>query len=136
MTGYKHVLESWKRMMTRCYNPNSKDYKNYGERGIKVTERWHNSTNFLNDMKSSWKEGLSLDRIDNNGNYSKENCRWASRLQQNNNTRRNHLFEFRGERKTLTNWAILLGLKRSTIAQRIYVYGWSIDQALTRKRGK
>lgn len=74
-------------MMARCYNKNRHDYERYGGRGISVTNRWHNVINFIDDMDHSFKGGLSLDRIDNNGDYNKNNCRWATIQQQNCNTR-------------------------------------------------
>lgn len=134
ITGYKQVLESWKKMMTRCYNKTSKDYKNYGERGITVAKYWHNSTTFLNDMKPSWNLGLTLNRIDNNKGYSRENCNWATRLEQNNNTRRNRYITYRGITKTLMQWSRIFNINRRTLAYRIN-NGWSVEQALTRKVG-
>lgn len=115
--------------MNRCYWEKGKDYKNYGGRGIKVCDEWHNPLNFKLDMQRLYKKGLSLDRIDNNKGYSKENCRWVTRKIQNNNTRKNHLFEFNGIKRTLTEWSDKLGIKRSTLAQRIYVYHWSINKS-------
>ena len=84
----RHPLMSiWRAMKERCYNPNCKDFKNYGGRGIKICDRWLESfTNFLQDMGER-PEGTSIDRINNDGNYEISNCRWASRLDQNNNRR-------------------------------------------------
>ena len=77
---------SWRAMMQRCYAPKNKDYHNYGGRGIRVCERWHNFQYFLMDMGER-PEGLTLDRKNNDVDYSKDNCRWATRLQQAQNRR-------------------------------------------------
>lgn len=82
------TYSSWQHMKDRCLNPKNKYYKNYGERGITVCDRWMTFENFLDDMGDRTKE-LSLDRIDNNKGYSKENCKWSTRKEQMNNTRRN-----------------------------------------------
>lgn len=73
------LYQTWCNMHKRCYKENSNRYYIYGGRGIKVCERWHTLENFINDMHGSWKEGLSIDRIDNDGNYEPSNCRWVTR---------------------------------------------------------
>ena len=93
------LYKTWISMIHRCHNPKARGYENYGGRGIKVCNEWNNAQNFINDMHPSFKEGLSLDRIDNNKGYSKENCRWATREIQGRNTRilcKNNTSGFRG----------------------------------------
>lgn len=82
------LYNTWNAMKNRCNNPKDKDYLKYGGRGIKVCERWLNVENFIEDMYPTFKEGLTLDRKDNNKGYSKENCRWVPKSVQSQNTRR------------------------------------------------
>ena len=85
----KHRLYSvWYDMMNRCHNEKHKAYKDYGERGIKVCDEWHSVKNFIEDMDSSFIKDLTLDRKNNNGDYSKDNCRWTTRNVQMRNTRK------------------------------------------------
>lgn len=101
-------------------------YKIYGGRGITYHNDWCLFKNFYHDMISNYKDNLTLDRIDNNGNYCKENCRWITMKENCRNKRNNNLLYG----KTLSEWSNLLKIKRSTLAQRYYVYGWSIDKTL------
>lgn len=110
----------WNGMMQRCHNSNivSDKWKSYGGRGIKVCDRWHIFANFNEDMKASYKDGLSLDRIDNNGHYCKENCRWATMNEQANNRRNNNTITYRGQTLSISKWAVRTGLSWSTIDRR------------------
>jgi hypothetical protein len=84
----KHRLyNAWRNMMNRCNNKNNPTYKYYGERGITVCDRWIDAKNFIEDMYPTYIEGLTIDRIDNNGGYSKNNCRWTTKKIQTRNTR-------------------------------------------------
>lgn len=127
----KRIYNIWKRMKQRCLNKSCKDYFRYGGRGITICNDWVKFENFYNDMKYSYKENLSLDRIDNDKNYYKENCQWSTPKEQGRNKRNNQIIEFKGIKKCLSEWAEDLGIKRSTLSQRYYVYKWSIEKCLT-----
>lgn len=117
----------WKAIKSRCLNPKNKSYRDYGGRGIKICERWVASfENFLKDMGRAPK-GKQIDRINNNGDYCPENCKWSTRQEQGRNTRRNHTIEYGGELKTIDQWADFLGIKRTTFEYRVYS-GWSVDR--------
>lgn len=118
-------------MKTRCNNPRFKDFKNYGGRGIGVCERWDEFANFLEDMGPTFAEGLTLDRIDCNGDYAPENCRWADHTTQANNTRSNVFITLWGESHTLTEWCRLVGLPIKVVQNRYYNYGWDVERCLT-----
>lgn len=118
----------WNSMKQRCINKNDAAYKWYGKRGITVSDKWLIFSEFFKDMYPSYQQGLWLDRIDNNEGYSKENCRWATKLEQANNKRDNKRIFFNNMKKTLPEWARFLGIKRSTLAQRYYVYKWSLEK--------
>lgn len=122
---------SWASMLMRCNNPNNADYRHYGGRGIQVCERWHSFENFLEDMGCRPDLKHSLDRIDNNRGYSKDNCRWATKKEQSRNTRRSKTLEWRGVSRSLQEWSEILGIKASTISRRLTRDHWTIERALT-----
>jgi len=125
------LYKKWTEMKQRCQNPNNPSFKDYGGRGICVSKRWLNFANFQKDMVASYRPGLTLERIDNNGNYSRANCRWATKKEQANNRRSSHLIIFRGQTKTLSQWAEKIGVRLGTLNQRFFVYKWSITKCLT-----
>ena len=125
-----HVYAVWQAMLQRCENPNAQRYSDYGGRGISVCQGWHRFEAFFADMGNRPK-GYSLDRIDNDGNYRKDNCRWALTKQQANNKRINRIIEFNGEKRTLAEWAERVGLGWYTLRSRLDVYGWNIEKSLT-----
>src|SRR3990167_7013059 len=108
----------WAAMHGRCRNPANKDFRHYGGRGISVCERWKSFERFIEDM-GAHQGGLELDRIDNDGNYEPNNCRWVSHFEQVNNSRHNHFLKFEGKRLSLSQWALFLKLPASTIRWRV-----------------
>lgn len=125
----KHLKWAWNNMKRRC-TTNTKDAHRYIGRGISYDPKWESLAGFCADMGETYEIGLSLDRIDNDKGYSADNCRWATRKEQANNTGRNRLFTIKDETKTLAQWCDESIVKSSTIRQRLYVYGWSIERAL------
>lgn len=124
------IYRIWSRMKARCLNPKTTHYADYGGRGITLCERWLSFENFLEDMGEPARR-QSIDRIDNNGSYEPDNCRWADRRTQSNNRRDNLIVEALGQRKTVNEWAAQTGLKASTIRRRIKGLGWSEERAVT-----
>lgn len=132
ISGKKHSLEYrvWQGMKYRCYSPSQSQYKNYGGRGIQVCNRWNYSfINFLADMGPAPSEKHSIDRIDVNGEYSPENCRWATGKEQCRNRRNNRLITVNRETKTLAEWSELSGTRYQTIRRRLEE-GWPPEQAV------
>lgn len=139
------LYNSWRAMADRCLTPSNKYYKDYGGRGITICERWrppYGFWNFVEDMgdKPSYENGVggrslySLDRIDVNGPYSPENCRWASQSQQMNNTRANRKFTAFGVEGTFTELFRKFspdGLKKKTAERRFYEMSWPLERAIT-----
>lgn len=120
----------WSNMKTRCSNPKTRMFYIYGGKGISVCDKWQTFGGFFDDMYESYEDDKSLDRINNNLGYSKENCRWATRREQNNNTSRNRRFVINGVEKTLAEWTRETKIKPSTVRQRFYAYGWDISRSL------
>ena len=122
---------AWSQMHTRCYNPNTIGYAQYGGRGIVVCDRWHSFESFLQDMGPKPSSKHSLDRWpDNDGNYQPGNCRWATLSQQARNKSNTWIVVFRGETLPLVEFCERMGLRAATVKQRIKK-GWSVDLALT-----
>lgn len=124
-------------MKTRCHTPTAWEYKNYGARGIIICDEWRNDFKAFYDwsMSHGYTDELTIDRIDNNGNYYPENCRWVTRTIQNRNQRNSRYLTFKGQTKHLFDWADELGINRNTLASRLHK-GWSIERALTNKKMK
>lgn len=122
----------WTGMIYRCRNTKLKCYKNYGGRGISVCDEWTTSFESFESwaILSGYKEGLSIERIDNNSNYCPENCKWATFKEQSLNKRSNRLLTYNNETKTVVEWARSLKFKPMTLYVRLH-YGWSVEDALS-----
>lgn len=123
----------WKGMKDRCLNERSESYKDYGGRGVTIFEDWLNSfESFYNwALQSGYRDDLSIDRIDVNGNYEPSNCRWSTADVQANNKRNNHLLTYEGRTQTISQWAKELGIHSGKIKDRINKCGWSVERTLT-----
>jgi len=123
--------DAWQHMLDRCNNPKSEWYHEYGGRGIKVCDEWTQSfTNFLNDIGLAPSGTHSIDRKDVNGDYTKDNCRWATYREQNRNKRNNRALTFNNRTLLVIEWAELLGCKPCTLYMRLH-RKWSVERTLT-----
>lgn len=119
---------TWKGLKARCQRTTNPQFKDYGGRGIYVCDRWADFSNFYADMGDRPK-GMTIDRIDNEGPYSPENCRWATPKQQCRNTRKNVAIRHNGMTMCMSEWAEHLGMNRRTLFSRLSC-GWSTERAL------
>lgn len=122
------TYRSWQEMKTRCNDPSSISYPNYGGRGITICERWTKFENFLEDMGER-PEGCSLDRKNNSAGYSKRNCRWVSRTTQNGNKRNNRVVRYKGKVMCLAAWCSRLDLPYPRTYHRVVIQGWPAKKA-------
>lgn len=128
------LYRTWKGISQRCYNPALKHYARWGGRGIGMHKPWRDSFiaffDYVSQLPHYGEIGYSIDRIDNDGNYEPGNIRWATRIEQNRNTRKNHLITFDGETKCVTEWSESTGISAIVIFSRLYA-GWTVERALT-----
>ena len=122
----------WADMKRRCKNPDRPCYKDYGGRGIRVCQEWENSFDSFREwaLNNGYSDDLSIDRIDNDGNYEPSNCRWATPKEQANNKRNNFYISYKGETRTLTEWCEVFGLDRNIVAMRIYRDNIPFEEAI------
>lgn len=121
---------AWRGMIQRCTNPNNPAFKNYGGRGITICDEWrHDFMAFYNHVGKKPSSKHSIDRIDNNLGYFPNNVKWATRYEQNNNSRHNHIITVKNQTMTLTQWAIWAKISPKTLKRRIHA-GWSAEKAI------
>lgn len=129
---HTRLFKIWSGMKERCYRHAHSYYMDYGGREIKICEEWKN--NFLTFKKwaeaNGYTENLTIDRIDVDGDYSPENCRWATMREQQNNKRNNRKIEYNGESHTVTEWAEITGIGKTTIKERLN-RGWGAEKTLS-----
>lgn len=125
------LYHSWHSMIARCENPRTNYYCNYGGRGISVCEEWHDFETFAEwALNNGYSDNLTIDRIDNDGGYSPQNCRWATKIEQENNKRTNRKVTINGITKNLVAWCNSYGINEITVFSRLR-YGWDIEKAIT-----
>lgn len=129
----KSMRDAFSMTKQRCYNPKCRDYAYYGGRGITVCDRWLESfDNFVSDMGLR-PEGMTLERKDNDGPYSPDNCVWATRAAQSRNTRGVRVIEYRGEKRTMSEWERALGWKPGVLKARLTRLGYTVDEAFSKE---
>lgn len=128
--SHERLHSIWKGMIARTERENHINYNNYGGRDIKVCKQWRENFKKFYDwsMGHGYKDGLTIDRIDTNGDYCPENCRWVTMKEQNNNKRSNIKIEYKGEILTLTQWSERLGIGVDTLRARLYRLGWTVEK--------
>lgn len=131
----RRIYQCWMNMKGRCNSTTRNDYKYYGAKGIKYCDAWENYDEFEAwALSNGYQDSLTLDRIDGNVDYCPENCRWISIQDQQRNRSNCHYFTIGGVTKTLNEWARDYGINRTTLHDRIYVSGLSIEDALTKPK--
>lgn len=131
------IYRVWCGMKERCNNPHNKSFARYGGRGIKVCEEWDASFEIFYKwaIKNGYKEGLTIDRENNDGNYEPDNCRWITTAEQNRNYSKNHLITYEGKTKCLSDWANYFGINRGTILFRLN-QGKPLDEVFSKTDGR
>lgn len=132
----ERVYRIFHNMKSRCYLPSFTTFSQYGGRGIKICDEWIKKGGFNNfynwAMQNGYSDDLEIDRIDCNRNYEPSNCRWITRKEQNNNTRKNHYITYKGITKTASQWAEKYNIQRNVFNKRIR-RGWSFEDAVSKR---
>ncbi len=128
----RRLVNIYSLMKQRCYNPRNPGFHNYGGRGIRVCVDWLLDSNsfYTWAVNNGYSDELSIDRIDNNGDYSPANCRWVTVKVQNNNTRTNRLLTYKGKTQTMAQWADEVGINYAALENRINRLKWPLSRAL------
>lgn len=130
--SYTRLYKTWMGMRCRCSYVNDKAYSTYGGKGIKVCDEWQKFEPFYQwALANGYADDLTIDRIDNNGNYEPNNCRWVNRKTQANNRTSNRIITYNNESHTLSEWSEILGVKYETLSARLNKYKWSVEQAFS-----
>lgn len=124
------LFRVWSGIISRCHGQGNANFKNYGARGIFVCDRWRTFSEFMEDMLPSYRDGLQIERKDNDKGYSPENCTWATRMEQNSNKRNNRFITVNGLRKTLSQWARDAGVSIHCLIARLD-RGWPAEKAVS-----
>lgn len=126
------IYSLWRAMKTRCSNPNTTEWKHYGGKGVSVCDEWKNDFMAFYDwsLRNGYNDTLTIDRIDTNGNYTPDNCRWTTYYVQSRNKTNNKWITYKGETKCLEDWAKTKNLTSSKLKQRLELYGWSLEKSL------
>lgn len=128
---YKSLFDRWRNMMNRCYDPDCAAFPNYGGRGIKVCDRWHNPLNYVQELPVGFFKGAHLDRIDNDGDYEPSNMRWVTARENHNNRRSCVMITHSGKTQSISQWAREIDMNPATLHTRLTVWNWPIERALT-----
>ena len=133
MKSDTRLYRIWTDMKSRCTNPNRPKYRRYGGRGITICPEWQNDFQAFYDwaIENGYRDDLSIDRKDNDGDYCPENCRWITMAEQASNKSTNHLITHAGITLTMAEWARKMNVNREVLKDRICRYGWSVERALT-----
>ena len=129
---WKRIFSIWRHMKSRCYDENVREYKWYGKKGVTMCDEWLNSfeTFFNWSISNGYKENLTIDRIDCNGNYCPENCRWTTKYVQDRNKTSNTWITYNNETMVMSDWAKRYNINSATLYSRIFERNWSIEDAL------
>lgn len=127
------IYRIWYGIYSRCYNKNNRQYSYYGKRGVVMCDEWLNDIFVFRDwaVLNGYSDELTIDRIDNNGNYEPSNCRWVDMRKQSNNRRSNAYLSYNGETHTIAEWSRIVGIKERTLWRRKNIMKWSDGKTIT-----